>query len=252
MLWWRKKERAPLLVGGFTDIGLTRTENQDAFGIFPPTQGTEDPVHLFIVADGMGGHQDGREASQLAVSGISTAFFEASGPIGTRLQAGYAYANERIQAYAQQHHSVSKMGTTCTTLALAQGQLYLAHVGDSRAYRFRNGSLQQLSRDHTLVAQLQEEGVITEEEAASHPRRNVLVRALGTMPEVEVDVIELGPVQSGETYLLCSDGLSRIQPAELKQIVQTLAPEEASKRLTERANEYGGHDNSTAVIVRFP
>lgn len=251
-LWFKKKSSSLLTKGGHSDVGLVRSENQDAYGFFPEDASDDDPERLFIVADGMGGHADGRQASHLAVAIIPEVYFDCLDlSVEERLRRAFAAANERVFTRSQGMDERAKPGTTCTALALSDGQLYTAHVGDSRAYRIRNEQIDSLTTDHTLVEQLRRDGILSPEEAQRHPRRNVLSRALGVHPTLDVDVDPVGPPEPDDAFLLCTDGLANLTEQELHEIVMNHPPQEACERLTALANERGGRDNATAIVVRF-
>jgi PPM family protein phosphatase len=225
-----------------TDTGRQRRGNEDnSFARAP----------LFVVADGMGGAQAGEVASQLAVE----VFGEGLPPDGSaeeRLAARVREANRRIHQLSRSEAEHAGMGTTLTAALLDDTVLAVAHVGDSRAYLFRDGSLQRLTRDHSLVGELVEQGKLTEEQAEEHPQRSIITRALGPEPDVQVDTWSY-PVQSGDILLLCSDGLtSMIGEAVITRIL-TAAPDlrRAADRLIDEANEAGGRDNITAVLFRI-
>ena len=253
MAWWNRKNKSKpnvsIHVGAFSDVGRTRNENEDAYGYFPeqPTDGAD---RLFVVADGMGGHTRGREASTTAVAVMKRVYFAARGkPTEARLEEAFQEANAEVYHLADANGTGDTMGTTGTALALADGHVYLAHVGDSRAYRINESGDEQLTRDHTMVAEMQREGVITAQEARTHPRRGTLTRALGTQPRVEVDVIDVGTVQRGDRFLLCTDGLADLPADELREAVRQRTPQDACEYLVRCANEQGGYDNATALIL---
>jgi len=240
---------ARILSAAQSDVGRTRSENQDAFGEFSTPSGER----LFIVADGMGGHRGGATASRLCVETIGRAFSEGSEPADERLRRGIELANERIHAAAESDQELAGMGTTAVALVLApDGSGALGWVGDSRAYRFCDGSLERLSTDHSVVGEMTRAGVITEEEAESHPRRNELLRAIGPNDFVEPETLVLQH-KPGDRFLLCSDGLwGPVPEAELAIVLGFETPELAVKKLIAKANERGGPDNVTAVIASVP
>jgi len=253
MAWWNRKNKSKpnvtIHVGAFSDVGRTRTENEDAFGRFPESP-TDDTDRLFVVADGMGGHTRGREASATAVAVIQRIYFAARAePVEARLRQAFQKANAEVHGLAASDGVSDTMGTTGTALALADGHAYLAHVGDSRAYRINEAGLEQLTRDHTMVAEMQREGVITAQEARTHPRRGTLTRALATQPHVDVDIVDAGAVQRGDRFLLCTDGLADLAADEVMEAVREQDPQAACEYLVQRANEQGGYDNATALIV---
>jgi len=225
-----------------------RKQNEDACGAFGPGDGLGD-MYLFVVADGMGGHAHGREASVLARDATFDVFAESTEPVERRLRSALVEANHRVwdRAHASGHKET--MGTTCTALALADGHAWVAHVGDSRAYRLHGTRMRQLTQDHTFVEDLRRNGTLTEEEARTHPRRNALTRVLGIAADVEVDLVEVGVLRKGDRFLLCSDGLGPLSADELAAVLEREEPEAACRRLVARAAEAGGTDNATAVAV---
>ena len=229
-----------------SDVGRTRTENQDAFGEFSSASGER----LFVVADGMGGHRGGATASRLCVETLGRAFTDGHERAEERLRHGFELANARIHAAAQTDAELAGMGTTAVALVLApDGSGALGWVGDSRAYRFSGGALERLSTDHSVVGEMIRAGVITEQEADNHPRRNELLRAIGPHEIVEPETIALrhGP---GDRFLLCSDGLwGPVPEAEIAIVLGYETPDLAVKKLIAMANEGGGPDNVTAQIA---
>ena len=228
-------------VGAKTDTGRVREANEDAFLVEGP---------LFAVADGMGGHLAGDVASRTAVETITTrAEQDSPGDTGS-LARLVREANHEIWKKAQSDASLHGMGTTCTLAMLDGSILHIAHVGDSRAYLFRDGDLSQLTEDHTLVGRMVREGRLRPDEAEHHPQRSIITRALGVDSDVAVDTqtIEL---REGDRVLLCSDGLSSM--VERESIAAVLGdnadPQEASERLVHLANEAGGEDNITVVVI---
>jgi serine/threonine protein phosphatase PrpC len=188
-----------------SDVGRVRRENQDSSGHFPDR-------NLFVVADGMGGHQGGKQASEMAVATISERLAKdvdggALAERTERLVEAVRDANRRIVERGARESDLNRMGTTLVALLLQQDEATIVHVGDSRAYRWRDGQLSQLTTDHTLVADLLRANEISEAEAGTHPYRHVLTRALGAAEDVEADVNRLD-VRPGDVYLLCSDGVS--------------------------------------------
>lgn len=250
MSWWSEptsQNSAPVAVGAASDTGVARDENEDAYGDFV-SQETEE--RLFIVADGMGGHERGREASRTTVAVMQKAFFDTrEGTVLERLRQAFHEANAQVHGDAEKRETEGSMGTTATAVALVEGDIYLAHVGDSRAYHVRANDSRQLTRDHTVAREMQRRGTLTEEEARSHPRRGTLTRAIGVEPNVEVDLREIGPFQAGDRLLLCTDGLENLPETVLREEVLDNAPQRACRQLVQRANERGGHDNATALVV---
>jgi PPM family protein phosphatase len=226
-------------VAARSDVGQVREGNEDAYLV-------EEP--LFGVADGMGGHVAGDVASQTAVSIITE---KASGTARPDvLSELLKEANTAIWEKAQSDPSLHGMGTTCTLLLLEDDQAFFAHVGDSRAYLLRDGDLSQLTEDHTLVQRMVKEGRLKREDASLHPQRSIITRALGVDPQVDVDTFEI-QLQEGDRLLLCSDGLtSMVADKRIEEILAEEAdPQRAGDRLIGLANEAGGEDNITVVIV---
>ena len=234
-----------LTVGVRSDVGRVRSENEDAYGCYP----SEAPC-LFVVADGMGGHDDGARASRLAVETVRDAFFdEPERPLEERLRGAVEAANAVVHEEARASGAARPMGTTCTALAFGEGEAAVAHVGDSRAYRVQVGGITQLTEDHTLVEALRREGALTDAEAERHPQRHALLRAVGIGPEVEVDVVRLRPPAPGDAFALCSDGLAPVADDEIHDAVRRASPQEAADALVRLANERGGPDNVTVLVV---
>ncbi len=232
-----------------TDVGRVRGQNEDAFG-------ANSPPGLFIVADGMGGHAAGEVASTLAVRCASegVAMIPAHAPVRQArigLQTAIADANEVIRTEGRSDPERAGMGTTATALLLSpDGWWLVGHVGDSRAYLVRGGEVRQITRDHTYVQELVNEGRLTVEEARVHPRSSLLTRALGTMPRVPVDLFE-GEVLPGDRFVLASDGLMAMVPDQRirELLLENTTPDELVGRLIQAANEAGGHDNITAIVI---
>ena len=225
---------------GVSDAGRKRRRNEDSFVIDPP---------LFVVADGMGGAQAGEVASRLAAA-VFREFHEADDLEGAeRVEATVQEANRRIYERAREDANASGMGTTVTAALVGEDTIAIGHVGDSRAYRVRGDTLEQLTDDHSLVADLVRSGRLTAEEADSHPQRSVITRALGTDLNVDVDTFVFAP-EDGDIYLLCSDGLTTMVPAE--QILEIIREKEglepAARALVKAANRSGGEDNITVVL----
>lgn len=208
--------------------------------------------HLFIVADGMGAHAAGEFASKLAIDHIPHLYGKYENqPIVDALRKSVEDANLEIHRRGQANEEFHNMGTTCSTLTLLPQGALVAHVGDSRVYRLRENRLEQLTFDHSLVWEMKASGQLqTEEESAKIPK-NVITRSLGPYPEVKVDMEGPFPIQVGDTFLLCSDGLTgQISDAEIGSILANLHPNEASRVLVDLANLRGGPDNITVIIVK--
>lgn len=235
---------------GSTDIGRTRSSNQDFLG-------NKKEENLFLVADGMGGHVGGERASHLAVDTILDKYRPGEEKkknfqqIKKSLEQAIQSANAAIFEESLQDHERQQMGTTIVALVLHGGQAVLAHVGDSRIYRLRNSKLEQLTVDHSLVQEQIKAGIIREEDSKNHRMKNVITRALGIEKEVEVDMKSVR-VQEGDLFLLCSDGLhGMISDEDILQILLSEPDlERCGRSLIESANENGGKDNVTATLVR--
>ncbi len=221
--------------------GRIRDNNEDS--VYPKNGGKTDGPLVVAVADGMGGHVGGEVASRIAIEAIATGKEE---PIARRVSA----ANDLVLAEVQANPELRGMGTTLTAAELSpDGSLIVAHVGDSRAYLLRSEILEQLTSDHTVVAEYLRAGSIRPEDVATHPQRSMLTRALGLYPHIEVDLLETRTRQ-GDRLMICSDGLTNmIDHQRLTGALGLGAPEEAVWTLIEAANQAGGHDNITVAIV---
>ncbi len=221
--------------------GMTRQNNEDS--MFPTSSGESDDGAILIVADGMGGHVAGEVASRLAVNAASSAVD--LNP-GDRVAAG----NRAIREEVARDPSLEGMGTTMTLVELgADGTATLGHVGDSRAYLFNEPSMAQLTKDHTVAAEYVALGQISEDEAATHPQRHMLTRTLGLTRFVNVDEFQV-KLEPGDRLLLCSDGLNEMVSDDLiKETLGEGTVEETTWRLVELANEAGGVDNITVIVV---
>lgn len=234
-----RKSRGACAFGSRTDVGCVRDHNEDSLAVEPP---------LYVVCDGMGGHAAGEVASEIAVDVISKrapAFPDAAA-------LGQAVEEANLAIIQAAHEGIGRMGMgcTCTAAMLENERLIIAQVGDSRAYLMHQGCLQQLTRDHSLVADLIEAGQITPAEARMHPQRSVITRALGSDPRTQPDLFEIN-VQTGDRLLLCSDGLtSMVEDRIIEDILnKTPDPQLAASKLVNAAVAAGGHDNVTVVVV---
>jgi serine/threonine protein phosphatase PrpC len=229
-------------ITSLTDTGRLRPDNEDSLFVREP---------LFVVADGMGGARAGEVASQVAVEAFQEGLPE-RGTAEERLTEVVQEANRRIHALSREHEERQGMGTTLTAAMLEDASITIAHVGDSRAYLFREGQLQRLTQDHSLVAELVRRGKLTEEQAEEHPQRSIITRALGIEPAVEVDTWSYS-ARHGDVLLLCSDGLTSMLTEE--QIVDVLSRretlQEAARALIRTANEAGGRDNISVILTRL-
>ena len=227
---------------GRTDVGRQRSVNEDSLVLAPP---------FFAVADGMGGAKAGEVASAMA-AGTFEGESDSGEPAEAQLTRILREANRRIYELAVSDDSHRGMGTTVTAAKVTGDEVSLGHVGDSRAYRLRDGKLEQLTRDHSLVAELERSGQITPEAAEHHPQRSIITRALGPEPDVQVDTYTLAG-RAGDVFLICSDGLtSMISDEELGSILRSEESlEEAAESLVRAANQSGGKDNITVVMFRL-
>lgn len=235
-----------------TDVGRVRSLNEDTVAFVAPAE--QDPEAklglLALVADGMGGHAAGEVASALAAEVVRRVYFSLDAPPPQALNAAFEAANRAIFDHAARNSECSGMGTTCTAIAVRDECLWLAHVGDSRAYILRDGELTQLSEDQTLHAQLVRDGVLTAEEAEKSPGGNVIMQALGTRQEISPALWSEGlHVRLGDRFILCSDGLSNLaSDAEITAIVSRHPPREACAALIDAALAAGGYDNISVGV----
>ncbi len=241
-----------------TDIGCVRKSNQDAVAYIAPKLAAERQRYgvLVIVADGMGGHQGGEVASRLALQTIADCYFTtpADDPKAS-LEAAVEAANDVVYRASQAHKELEGMGTTVTAMALVDGNVIFANVGDSRLYRCSNGDCQQLTRDDTLVEQLIRAGAISADQARHHPIRNILLRSVGTQDELRVIARFAEPLTVGDHFVLCSDGLyDSIDANEIGKAVSNQEPEAACRALVELARQRGGRDNISigVIAIRSP
>lgn len=238
-----------------TDTGNVRTHNEDAavFAYPDAAEVLDTRGALLVLADGMGGHNSGEVASNTAIERITAEYYKAGGSdVLAAVNRAFGRTNRAIWTESRTHAQHSGMGTTCTLLVIRNRQVYAGHIGDSRAYILKNGVLQQLTTDHTLVNSLVAEGKIEAEEAGSHPQRNVLLKALGIERNIDPELKNTGfQLASGDKLLLCSDGLYEyFHHDELQHhcSVKT-TPAELAEQLVETAKQRGGHDNITVIVA---
>jgi len=257
---WVGKDGMKLGHAGQSDVGRKREHNEDSFTVVP-----EDS--LFVVADGMGGHAAGEVASRIAVTAIADFIAstrkdaEITWPYeydpnlsvaSNRLKTAIRLANQKIIDTIAQRRDLEGMGTTLVSILVSEEVACVAHVGDSRTYLLRDGTLSQITGDHSWVNEQVKLGFLTKEDAVRHPFRNVVTRALGSKEDVQVDLIEK-PLQAGDTLLLCSDGLNTmVDDDSIRGLIQAAGAdlERAARDLIARANERGGEDNVTVVLIR--
>jgi len=236
-----------------SDLGLRRANNQDAMKVVlaGSQQMFQKRGHLFMVADGMGAHAAGELASKLATDTVALSYpkqVDRSPP--EALAAAITEANAQIHRRGQDSPDFRGMGTTSTALLLLPRGAVVAHVGDSRAYRLRDGRIEQLTFDHSLVWELRAAGQLPDDGAERVPK-NVITRSLGPNPQVQIDLEGPFPIQPGDSFLLCSDGLTgQVEDDELGMIVASMPPDEAAAVLVDLANLRGGPDNITVIVVR--
>jgi serine/threonine protein phosphatase PrpC len=241
-----------MLMVSQTDIGRVRLVNEDRAAIQHELNG----LSLAIVADGMGGHQAGDVASQMAIEKIQEELqaIRSDMPVEAckdKLREAIERANAAIFEFAAERENYHGMGTTVVAVIASQELLIIGHIGDSRAFKIDSESIVQLTEDHTLVNELVKNGQITQEEASNHPRRNWLLRALGTEPTVEVDIYEY-EWKHGDTILLCTDGLSSlVEPGIIGKLVQSETNlDSAAQLLIRQALDAGGDDNVTVILLK--
>jgi len=235
-----------------TDVGRVRTENQDSCGSY-----CSKSIQLLVVCDGMGGHAGGSTASRLAVETVVATIKEdnKSNDYSSLIDNAIEEANRVVFETAQSDASLRGMGTTCVVLLIAKkaSSAYVAHVGDSRIYLARGEEYARLTKDHTMVQRMVDDGILTEEQAAGHPHANVISRSLGSGMTVDVEQPDVPiELQNGDIFLLCSDGLTGpVTDDEMARLVWEYDLEEACDRLVRLANARGGEDNTTVQLLRF-
>ena len=242
-----------LAVYGISDVGLSREHNEDSIS-------WDIDLGLIMLADGMGGHNAGEVASDMAVNAIHDALLDVLTPdmlaanvikCEDAVRESVVYANEEIHEQAHARIECAGMGTTVVLTLFHDNNITYAHVGDSRIYRIRNGDIKQITQDHSLVQEMVDNGYLSEEEAMMSTSRNLITRALGIAPEVEVDV-KTEALEDEDIYILCSDGLSdMVADADILSIVTEYRPnlEKAAEALVNQANQNGGSDNISVILV---
>ncbi len=239
-------------VATLTDTGRARPHNEDSVDYHLPQDPhlMESKGGIYLVADGMGGHQAGEVASRQAIKSVIDQYYsDVTHDVGTSLVRAYKTANRLIYDEAQSDPAKAGMGTTLVAAAVVGRKVYVANVGDSRAYLIGQGRIAQITEDHSWVQEQIRAGLLTREQARLHPQRNVVTRALGSKPSVEVDLFE-GQLADGDALLLCSDGMSGlVEDWEIETIVREQSAQDAVRSLVAKANEQGGMDNITVLIV---
>jgi protein phosphatase len=248
--------RPGIELAGLSDVGCLRPNNEDSYSYWEPLRSEQfrQTGRLAIVADGMGGHKGGQEASRIAVETVKKVYADGSGDNPRdKLVAGFHAAHQHIILYGQKHPLLQGLGTTCTAIVLVGKALYFAHIGDSRLYLLRDSKIQRLTQDHSYVGRLLDHGIIGAAEAAVHPHRNILLKALGVGTEIEPDSPEQPLLlQNGDVLLLCTDGLwNVVSEDEMRDIVAAGTLSQACQVLVDKAKEHGGPDNITLQLLRI-
>jgi serine/threonine protein phosphatase PrpC len=237
-----------------SDVGLKRRYNEDYVGSYEPGRSAELETHgrLYVLADGVGGAAAGEVASQYTVKKIIHAYYQSTyGEPGARLQQAIEEANADVFAKNLNQPDHREMATTVVAAVVHGDELIVANVGDSRAYLVRKEAIEQITEDHSLVAEMINDGSITAEQAETHPYRNVILRSIGAHENVKVDLF-FRRLDPEDIFILCSDGLTRhVNKDELASIIRTYPPAEAARQLVKLSNERGGYDNITVSITRI-
>lgn len=238
-----------LEIGNHSDVGRVRERNEDYFGSFSGKFG-----NLLVVCDGMGGHKGGEIASRLAVESLKNHFENLSAEFNPaeEIRSALEEANDSIITTAERDNSLADMGSTVVLVLIQNDKAYCASLGDSRIYLIADGNIRRFTKDHSLVQQMIDSKMITEEEAKDHPKKNVITKALGIDDNLEPDILE--PLELKENYklVLCTDGLtSTVTEDEILKMADNDTPQQASQKLVDMANERGGTDNITVQVVSF-
>ena len=236
-----------------TDIGKARSMNQDSFFV---SENNDNGLNLYILADGMGGYKGGEIASKVAITAVSKYITEKFDSIAKDknsildlLEDAIIFANSAIYEESEQDEELQDMGTTLEVLIIYKQKVYIGHVGDSRIYRIRKNNMKKITTDHSYVEKLIQDGEITREESYNHPKKNLLIKALGTDEEVEPDLIYT-VLNKNDMIIICSDGLTNmIKEKEILDIVLNNSSENVVEVLVDEANEAGGLDNITVIFI---
>ncbi len=246
--------RPGIELASLSDIGCQRENNEDQYAYWEPSSDEEfaRKGRLAIVADGMGGHEGGQEASRIAVESIQEIFANApDNDVQSLLTVGFQIAHERILKYAAANPELQGMGTTATAIAVQGNVLYYAHVGDSRLYLVRGTNISRVTHDHSYVGRLVENGLISAEEAETHPQRHILTAALGAGAEVWPETSHPIQLQTDDVLVLCTDGLwSVLSENEIRTVVARNEPAEACRTLIQMTKDRGAPDNVTVQVMR--
>lgn len=236
-----------------TDIGKTRSMNQDSFFV---SENKKNSLNLYILADGMGGYKGGEIASKVAITAVSKYITEKFETISKDKQSildliedAIEFANSAIYEESEQDEELQDMGTTLEVVLIYKGKIYMGHIGDSRVYRIRKSKMKKITTDHSYVEKLIQDGEITREESYNHPKKNLLIKALGTDEEVEPDLIYT-VLNPSDIIIMCSDGLTNmLREEEILNIVKENKDEKITEILVDKANEAGGRDNITVIVI---
>jgi protein phosphatase len=242
-------------VASATDVGQIRGHNEDYYLEWRPTSALEDEEHgrLFVIADGVGGADAGEIASKFASEQVEKNYLAAKSNLdwNGRIVEAMQMANSNLRQMVAERNDNSRMATTMVALVIHGNTATIGNVGDSRAYHWRNGRLEQVTRDQTLVAKLVEEGAITAQEAINHPRGNVILYSIGSEKHPKIDTYEID-LLVGDMFVLCTDGLTKhVDNQEIREIIEQQEPDTAVQSLIDLANRRGGEDNITVTIVRY-
>jgi protein phosphatase len=248
---------APLAVSAssLTDVGAVRASNEDSIRVVVPEDLRElrEKGVLAVVADGMGGHEGGEVASGMAVERVGDGYYRDRGDPQQALVRAFETANRDIYRHARKHSKLAGMGTTCTAVAVVNGLAYSAHVGDSRVYLIRGGQVYCMTEDHSATMEMVKQGMLTLAEARTHEERNVILRAMGTRPELQVALWTTPfPLRPDDRLLLCSDGLyEKVEDGELAEVASAMSPVEACRELIRLAIERVSTDNVSVAILQL-
>jgi PPM family protein phosphatase len=250
------KTKPGIEMASLSDVGRQRANNEDSYLYWEPDSDQEftRKGRLAVVADGMGGYEGGQEASRLAVETVRDVYDGGfDGDPQKTLIAAFVAAHDKIQNYAVTHPQFQGMGTTCTGFSIVGARLYFAHVGDSRLYKVHGDKISRLTRDHSYVSRLVENGIVRSEDAESHPQRHILTAALGSGKEIDPD-FPAHPVilDDGDHLILCTDGLwSVVGEQDIAAVARSSSPADSCRILIQMALDRGGPDNVTAMVLRY-
>ncbi len=249
--WFRRRRNAPRMSAlGFTDVGVVRPSNEDSFDVLLHGDAPVGDA-LLAVADGMGGHSAGEVASRMALDILKDELSNESSATVRSLRSAALRANEGVYLESTSKYDLRGMGTTLVVGLLARDVLHICNIGDSRAYLLRSGGLKQLTTDHSWVSDMVARGALTPEQASTHPRRNILTRALGIGESVQVDTTRV-TLRQGDRVLLCSDGLhGLVDDSGISEILRERTLEKAAHELVESAKRAGGDDNITVIVAQM-